>query len=148
MSLRVQIQDDVKSAMRAREQDKLATLRMLSAAIKQREVDERVELGDADVLAIVEKLIKQRREAAKQYLDGDRPELAASEEAEAAILAVYLPPQLDEAALNALIDACVEATGASGPQDMGKVMGQLKPQVQGQADMSLVSQLVKARLTA
>ncbi len=148
MNLRAQIQDDIKQAMRAREQSKLATLRMLSAAIKQREVDERVELNDADVLAIVEKLIKQRREAAKQYEDGGRPELAASEVAEAALLEVYLPPQLDESEIKALIEQCANNCGASGPQDMGKLMGQLKPQLQGKADMGLVSRLVKARLTA
>lgn len=148
MSLRAQIQDDIKQAMRAREQDKLATLRLLSAAIKQREVDERVELDDADVLAIVEKLIKQRREAARQFVDGGRPELAQAEEAEAALLEVYLPPQLDEAAIAAAIDEAVAATGATGMADMGKLMGQLKPRLQGQADMALVSKLVKARLSA
>ncbi len=148
MSLRAQIQDDIKQAMRAREQGKLATLRLLSAAIKQREVDERVELDDADVLAIVEKLIKQRREAARQFVDGGRPELAQAEEAEAALLEVYLPPQLDEAAITAAIDEAVSASGASGMADMGKVMGRLKPRLQGQADMALVSKLVKARLSA
>ncbi len=148
MSLRAQIQDDIKQAMRAREQGKLATLRLLSAAIKQREVDERVELDDADVLAIVEKLIKQRREAARQFVDGGRPELAQAEEAEAALLEVYLPPQLDEAAIAAAIDEAVAATGANGMADMGKLMGQLKPRLQGQADMALVSKLVKARLSA
>jgi uncharacterized protein YqeY len=148
MSLRTQLQSDIKDAMRAREPIKLTTLRMLSAAVKQREVDERVELGDADILSIVEKLIKQRREAAKLYEDGGRPELAASEIAEAALLEVYLPPQLDEAAIMALIDECVVAVSADGPQDMGKLMGKLKPRIQGQADMGLVSRLVKARLTA
>ncbi len=148
MSLRARIQDDIKQAMRAREQDKLATLRLLSAAIKQREVDERVELADADVLSIVEKLIKQRREAAKQYVDGGRPELAQAEEAEAALLEVYLPPQLDEAAIAGAIDEAVAATGAAGMADMGKVMGQLKPRLQGQADMAVVSKLVRARLSA
>ncbi len=148
MSLRARIQDDIKQAMRAREQDKLATLRLLSAAIKQREVDERVELADADVLGIVEKLIKQRREAAKQYVDGGRPELAQAEEAEAALLEIYLPPQLDEAAIAGAIDEAVAATGAAGMADMGKVMGQLKPRLQGQADMAVVSKLVRARLSA
>lgn len=148
MSLRAQIQDDIKQAMRAREQGKLATLRLLSAAIKQREVDERVELDDADVLAIVEKLIKQRREAARQFVDGGRPELAQAEEAEAALLEVYLPPQLDEAAIAGAIDEAVAATGAAGMADMGKVMGQLKPRLQGQADMAVVSKLVRARLSA
>ena len=144
MSLRQQINDDVKAAMRAREQDKLATLRMLTAAIKQREVDERIELGDKDVLSIVEKSIKQRREAAEQYRKGDRPDLAEQEQAEADILAAYLPPQLDEAAIVAIIQQAVAQTGAESPKDMGKVMGVVKPQVQGQADMGQVSQLVKA----
>lgn len=148
MSLRARIQDDIKAAMRAREQDKLATLRMLSAAIKQREVDERIELSDGDVLSLVEKLIKQRRDAAKQYEDGGRPELAEKEVAEASLLEVYLPAQLSDDELNALLDACIAEAGASGPQDMGKVMGLIKPRAAGQADMGKVSQLVKARLTS
>lgn len=148
MSLRARIQDDIKTAMRAREQDKLATLRMLSAAIKQREVDERVELVDGDVLSLVEKLIKQRRDAAKQYDDGGRPELAEKEVAEAALLEVYLPAQLSDDELAALVDSCIAEAGAAGPQDMGKVMGLIKPRAAGQADMGKVSQLVKARLTS
>ncbi|RZO84626.1 MAG: GatB/YqeY domain-containing protein [Oceanococcus sp.] len=148
MSLRARIQDDIKTAMRAREQDKLATLRMLSAAIKQREVDERVELADGDVLSLVEKLIKQRRDAAKQYDDGGRPELAEKEVAEAALLEVYLPAQLSDDELAALVDSCITEAGAAGPQDMGKVMGLIKPRAAGQADMGKVSQLVKARLTS
>ncbi len=148
MSLRARIQDDIKAAMRAREQDKLATLRMLSAAIKQREVDERIELADGDVLSLVEKLIKQRRDAAKQYADGGRPELAEKEVAEAGLLEVYLPAQLSDDELNAVLDTCIAEAGASGPQDMGKVMGLIKPRVAGQADMGKVSQLVKARLTS
>ncbi len=146
MSLRTRVQDDIKAAMRAREQSKLATLRMLSAAIKQREVDERVELDDPAILAIVEKLIKQRRDAAKQYLDGGRPELAEAEQAEAGVLEVYLPAQLDDAALDALVQSCIAEAAATGPQDMGKVMGLIKPKAQGQADMSVVSQKVKAAL--
>ncbi len=148
MSLRAQVQADIKAAMRARATGTLSTLRLLSAAIKQREVDERVELGDAEILSIVEKLIKQRREAAKQFSAGGREDLAENEAAEAAILEAYLPPQLDDSALGSLIDECIAAAGAAGPQDMGKVMAQLKPRVQGQADMGKVSQLVKARLTA
>lgn len=148
MSLRARIQDDIKAAMRAREQEKLATLRLLSAAIKQREVDERIELGDADVLRLVEKLIKQRRDAAKQYQDGGRPELADSELAEAALLEVYLPAQLSDDEIAALVDECIAEVGAAGPQDMGKVMGLVKPRAAGQADMGKVSQLVKARLTS
>ncbi len=146
MSLRTQIQGDIKSAMKAREQHKLSTLRMLSAAIKQREVDERVELDDTAILAIVEKLIKQRRDAATQYQEGGRHELASDELAEAAILDVYLPAQLDDAALSAIVQDCIAQSGAAGPQDMGKVMGLIKPRVQGQADMGAVSQKVKAAL--
>lgn len=148
MSLRERLSADIKEAMRARRSAELTTLRMLSAAIKQREVDERSELGEADILGIVEKLIKQRRDAASQFRDGGREELAATEDTEAEWLARYLPPQLDESQLQALIDEVVAASGAEGPRDMGKVMGQLKPRVQGQADMGAVSALVKARLNA
>ena len=148
MSLRARIQDDIKTAMRAREQDKLATLRMRSAAIKQREVDERVELADGDVLSLVEKLIKQRRDAAKQYDDGGRPELAEKEVAEAALLEVYLPAQLSDDEFAALVDSCMTEAGAAGHQDMGKVVGLIKPRAAGQDDMGKVSQLVKARLTS
>lgn len=148
MSLRDDILADIKSAMRAREQSKLATLRMLSAAIKQREVDERIELTDADVLALVEKLIKQRREAASQFDQGGRDDLSAKELAEAEILSVYLPPQLDDAAIDAAVTQAIAEAGAESPRDMGKVMGLLKGRLQGQADMGQVSQRVKAKLTA
>ncbi|MEK9815889.1 MAG: GatB/YqeY domain-containing protein [Limnobacter sp.] len=141
MSLKAQILEDIKQAMKAREQAKLATLRMLSAAIKQKEVDERVELDDGAVLAIIEKQIKQRNEAAIQF------ESAEAEKAEAAVLASYLPAQLSEAEVVAEIQAIVQAVGATGPQDMGKVMGAVKAKLAGKADMSKVSGLVKAALT-
>jgi uncharacterized protein len=146
MSLKAQILEDIKLAMKAREQSKLATLRMLSAAIKQKEVDERVELDDAVVIAIIEKQIKQRNEAAIQFEQGGRPESAEAEKAEATVLASYLPAQLSEAEVFAEIQSVIQALGASGPQDMGKVMASVKTSLAGKADMSKVSGLVKAAL--
>ncbi|HEX4842889.1 MAG TPA: GatB/YqeY domain-containing protein [Limnobacter sp.] len=148
MSLKAQILDDIKQAMKAREQAKLATLRMLSAAIKQKEVDERIELDDAAVLAIIEKQIKQRNEAAIQFEQGGRAESALAEKAEAAVLSAYLPAQLSEAEVLDELRALVTATGASGPQDMGKVMGAAKAKLAGRADMSKVSGLVKQVLSS
>lgn len=148
MSLKAQILEDIKNAMKAREQAKLATLRMLSAAIKQKEVDERVELGDAAVLAIIEKQIKQRNEAAVQFDQGGRPESAQAERAEAAVLAAYLPAQLSDSDIQAVIAECIAAVGAQGPQDMGKVMGAAKPKLAGQADMSKVSGFIKTALSS
>lgn len=147
MSLKQRIATDVKDAMRAKDKARLTTLRMLQAAIKQREVDERIELDDAAVLAIIEKQIKQRREAAQQYSDAGRDELAQAELAEISIIEPYLPEQLSGAEIDAAIEQAIEATGASGMADMGKVMGQLKPQLQGKADMGQVSGRVKARLS-
>lgn len=143
MTLKALILDDIKVAMKAREQAKLATLRMLSAAIKQKEVDERVELDDAAVLAIIEKQIKQRKEAAVQFENGGRPDSAQSELAEAAVLAFYLPKQLSEEEVMAELRQVVAELGASGPQDMGKVMGAAKTRLAGRADMSKVSGWVK-----
>ena len=148
MSLKAQILEDIKNAMKAREQVKLATLRMLSAAIKQKEVDERVELGDAAVLAIIEKQIKQRNEAAVQFDQGGRPESAQAERAEAAVLAAYLPAQLSDSDIQAVIAECIAAVGAQGPQDMGKVMGAAKPKLAGQADMGKVSGFIKTALSS
>jgi uncharacterized protein YqeY len=147
MALKEQILDDVKSALRAGDKLRLGTLRMLAAAIKQHEVDSRAEVTDADTLRIVEKLVKQRREAAVHFSDAGREELADKELAEADILTGYLPEPLDAATLAALIDEAVTATGASSQRDMGKVMNALRPKVQGRADMGAVSQQVKARLT-
>ena len=146
MSLKDQLLDDIKRAMRAGDKARLTTLRMASAAVKQREVDERIEADDGVVLATLEKMIKQRRESAEQYRAGNRPELAAGEEAEIAILQHYLPEPLSEAALVELIDQAIADTGASGMADMGKVMGRIKAKAQGRADMGQVSSLVRARL--
>lgn len=146
MSLKARINDDMKAAMRGGEKLRLGTIRMLMAAIKQREVDDRREMADADVLQIVEKLIKQRREAATQFASAGRSELEAKETEEAAILAAYLPAALSDAEVRALIEEAVASTGAAGVRDMGKVMNALRPKLQGRADMSQVSGLVKARL--
>jgi uncharacterized protein YqeY len=146
MSLKTQILEDIKAAMKAKESFRLATLRLLSAAIKQKEVDERVELDDAAVLAIVEKLIKQRKDSISQFEKAGRQDLVNAESAEMAVLTTYLPAQMSEAEITAAIDAAIASTGAAGPKDMGKLMGVLKPQLAGKADMSKVSALVKAKL--
>lgn len=146
MSLKAQLQDDMKSAMRTRDKERLGVLRLLMAAIKQREVDERIELDDADVLAVLEKMIKQRRDAETQYRDADRPELADAEAAEITVLEHYQPAQLSEAEIDAAIDQAIADSQAESMRDMGKVMGVLKPKLQGQADMAVVSQRLKARL--
>ncbi|RMF96904.1 MAG: GatB/YqeY domain-containing protein [Gammaproteobacteria bacterium] len=146
MPLKDRIQADMKAAMRAGDKARLGTIRMLLAAIKQKEVDERSELDDAAVLQIVEKLIKQRREAAAQFTEGGREELAAKELGEAEQLQAYLPEPLDPAALAALIDAAIAETGAGSMRDMGKVMNLIRARAQGRADMAEVSKQVKARL--
>ncbi len=146
MSLKAQIQEDIKSAMKAKEAFKLATLRLLSAAMKQKEVDERVELDDAAVLAIIEKLIKQRKDSISQFEKAGRQDLADAEKNELAILSAYLPAQMSEAEIAAAIDAAIASTGAASAKDMGKLMGVLKPQLAGKADMGKVSALVKAKL--
>lgn len=144
--LKAQLNDAVKDAMRNKDKDRLTTLRMATAAIKQIEVDERIELDEARILAVLEKMIKQRKDAAAQFDAGNRPELAAKELAEVTVLQTFLPAALSDAELDGLISATLEATGASGMKDMGKVMAQLKPQVQGRADMGQVSARIKARL--
>jgi uncharacterized protein YqeY len=146
MSLKVQIQEDIKTAMKAKEAFRLATLRLLSAAMKQKEVDERVELDDAAVLAIIEKLIKQRKDSISQFEKAGRQDLVDAEKNELDILAAYLPAQMGDAEIAAAIDAAMTSTGAAGPKDMGKLMGVLKPQLAGKADMGKVSALVKAKL--
>jgi uncharacterized protein YqeY len=146
MSLKVQIQEDIKTAMKAKEAFRLATLRLLSAAMKQKEVDERVELDDAAVLAIIEKLIKQRKDSISQFEKAGRQDLVDAEKNELDILAAYLPAQMGDAEIAAAIDAAMTSTGAAGPKDMGKLMGVLKPQLAGKADMGKVSSLVKAKL--
>ena len=146
-SLKVQILEDIKAAMKAQDKARLSTLRLLSSAIKQLEVDNRVELDDAGLLAVVEKAIKQRRESIKQYQDANRADLAAVEQAELDVLSGYLPEQLSETELQALIATAIAETGASAMKDMGKVVALLKPQVQGKCDMAALSAMVKAKLT-
>ena len=146
MSLKQQLTDDMKAAMKAGEKERLATIRLVNAAIKQREVDERIELDDAQVLAVLEKLVKQRKDSVTQYEAANREDLAAIERAEILVIEQYLPAKLGEAEVLAAIEAAVAETGAAGPADMGKVMGVLKPRLAGQADMGQVSALLKRRL--
>ena len=146
MSLKDRITQDVKDAMRAKDKPRLATLRLITAAIKQREVDERIELDDTQVTLVLDKMVKQRRESIVQFEKAGRDDLIAIENSELEIITPYLPEQLGEDEINALIDAALEQTGASSIKDMGKVMGQLKPQLQGKADMGAVSALIKSRL--
>jgi uncharacterized protein YqeY len=147
MSLKDRITADMKDAMRARDTARLSTIRLALAAIKQREVDGRVTLSDADILAILDKMVKQRRESIAQFEAGNRADLAAAERAEIEVLRAYLPQALSEAEIGQMIDAAVASTGASGAAGIGKVMAVLKPQLAGRADLSAVSALVKARLT-
>ena len=140
------IKADVKTAMKARDKERLGTLRLIQAEFKRIEVDERVEVDDTRALAVLDKMVKQRRDSAQQYSDAGRTELADKENAEIAVIQAYLPAQLGEDELTAMIDEAIAASGASGMQAMGAVMGALKPKVQGRADMGAVSQLVKARL--
>lgn len=145
-SLKTRLQEDVKSAMKAKERERLAATRLIMSAIKQREVDERIELDDAQIIEVLSRMIKQRRDSLKQYLDAGRQDLADQESYEIDLIQEYLPPALDDAAIAALIDEAIAATGAESARDMGKVMGQLKPKIQGRADPGQVSALVKARL--
>lgn len=144
--LKSRIQDDVKSAMRARDRERLNALRLITAAIKQKEVDDRVDLDDRAVIKVLEKMIKQRHESLEQYQKAGRDELADREAFEIEVIRIYMPAAMDEAEVEALIDAAMETTGASSMKDMGKVMGALKPKVEGRADMGAVSAKVKARL--
>lgn len=146
MSLKIRISDDMKSAMKAKDAPRLGALRLLLAAIKQKEVDERIELTDADVAAVVEKLLKQRRDSITQYEAAGREDLAAAERFEAEVLTAYLPAQLSVDEIRVAVAAAVAASGAAGPADMGKVMAILKPQLAGKADMGEVSRQVKAAL--
>jgi uncharacterized protein YqeY len=146
MALREQLNEDIKTAMKAREAEKLGALRLLLAAVKQREVDERITLDDAGVIAVVEKMIKQRKDSISQFEKGARQDLADKEKFEVAILEAYLPQQLAQAEIDAIIAEAVAATGAKSPADMGKVMGVVKPKLAGRADMGKVSALVKAKL--
>jgi len=146
MTLKARVTEDMKNAMRAKETTRLSTIRMLLAAMKQREVDERIELTDTDVVAIIDKMIKQRRESIAAFDAGGRPELAAAERAEIELLQTYMPQPLPDAEIDALIATAVAGAGAGGMAAMGKVMAALKPQLAGRADMTLVSAKVKARL--
>jgi len=148
MTLKARITEDMKNAMRAKEATRLSTIRMLLAAMKQREVDERIELADADVVAIIDKMIKQRRESIVQFDAGNRPDLAAAEHAEITLLQAYMPQPLSETEIDALIASAVADAaqgGSVGMAAMGKVMAALRPQLAGRADMSLVSAKVKNR---
>jgi uncharacterized protein YqeY len=146
MSLKEQISNDMKAAMRAKEAGKLATIRLLLAEIKRKEVDEQIEVNDQQTIAIVEKMIKQRKDSITQFEAGGRADLADVEKAEMAILSTYMPAGLSDEEIAAEVAAAVAATGASGPQDMGKLMGVLKPKLAGRADMTVVSGLVKKAL--
>ena len=148
MSIKQRLSEDIKSAMRGGEKARLKVLRMASAAIKQKEVDERVDLDDAGVLAVFEKMVKQRRDSIEQYNQGGRPELAEVEQQEIDILQDYLPEALSEEELNALIDQAIGEVDATGMAAMGQVMAKLKPEIQGRADMRAVSSQVKTRLNA
>jgi uncharacterized protein YqeY len=146
MSLKTQLTDDMKAAMKAGDKTRLGVIRLVNAAIKQREVDERIELDDAQVLAVLEKMVKQRRDSISQFDAAGRDDLSAIERTEMAIIEHYLPARLGEAAILDAIDTAMAETGASGPADMGKLMAVLKPRLAGQADMGEVSKLVKQRL--
>lgn len=146
MTLKERITEDMKSAMRASDKERLSTIRMVQAAIKQREVDERIALDDAQVLAVLEKMVKQRRESIAAFEQGGRADLADKEKAEIQILVAYLPEQLTEAEVDALIQAAIAETGAASMKDMGKVMGAVKAKAAGRADMGAVSARIKAAL--
>ena len=146
MSLKERITEDMKTAMRARETERLGTIRMIQAAIKQREVDERITLDDAQILSVIEKMIKMRKESIAQFESGGRADLAAKEQQEIQLLQVYMPAQLSAEELDALVAAAIAETGASSIKDMGKVMAQLKQKAQGRADMGAVGAKIKAKL--
>ena len=146
MTLNVRITDDMKAAMRAKDAARLSTIRLVLAAIKQREVDERRDMTDADVFTILEKMVKQRRDSITQFEAGKRPDLVAIEQAELVVLAGYQPQPLTSAEIDSHIAAVIAATGAAGPADMGRVMAELKPRLAGRADMTAVAATVKAKL--
>jgi uncharacterized protein len=146
MSLKERITDDMKAAMRSGEKERLGAIRMITAAIKQREVDEQITLDDAQIISTLEKMIKQRRESVAQFLAGKRQDLADKETAEIALLQTYMPAALGEAEIETLIGAAIKSSGAASIRDMGKVMGLIKPQVAGRADMGAIGAKIKARL--
>ena len=145
--LKARIQDDMKAAMKGGNKPRLGVIRLILAAIKQREIDERIELDDEQVLAVLDKMVKQRRDSIKQYSDAGRADLADAEQAEVGIIQEYLPEALSEDEIAAIIEQAIADTGAASMQDMGKVMGKVKPQVQGRADVGAVSALVKQKLS-
>ncbi|MBN7839671.1 GatB/YqeY domain-containing protein [Stenotrophomonas maltophilia] len=146
MSMKQQLTEDMKAAMKAGEKHKLGVIRLINAAIKQREVDERIELDDTAVIAVLDKMVKQRKDSVSQYEAANREDLAEIERAEIVVIEAYLPAKMGEAEIVAAIQAAIAETGASGPADMGKLMGALKAKLAGQADMGLVSKLVKQLL--
>lgn len=148
MSLKSRINEDMKTAMRAREAERLSAIRMLLAAVKQREIDERKELDDSQVVAVVDKLVKQRRDSVAQYEQAGRQDLADRERSEIEVLSAYLPQQASAEEISSAIDAAIAESGAAGPQDMGRAMGILKAKLAGRTDLSAVSAQVRARLAA
>jgi len=146
MSIKDRIQQDMKDAMRARDKPRLATLRLMHAAIKQREVDERIELDETQVITVLDRMVRQRRESITQFEQAGRDDLVAQENSEIDVITAYLPAALSEAEINRLVDAALAATGAASIRDMGKVMAELKPKLTGRADMGAVSAMIKARL--
>jgi uncharacterized protein YqeY len=147
MSLKDRIQDDMKSAMRARDKERLAVIRLILAAIKQREVDERITLTDTQVISVLERMLKQRRESITQYQAASRDDLAAKEAFEVSVIQTYMPEALNDAEIDSIINSAIAATGAHSIRDMGKVMALIKDQVQGRADMAVISARIKARLS-
>ncbi len=148
MALKLQLTNDMKAAMKSGDKHSLGVIRLMLASINQKEIDERIELDDAQVLTILDKMVKQRRDSVSQFEAAAREDLAVIERDEILVIQRYLPEKLDEAAITAAIEAAVAETGAAGPADIGKLMGALKPRLAGQADMGLVSKLVKQRLSA
>jgi uncharacterized protein YqeY len=146
MALRDQLNDDIKASMKAREAEKLAALRLLSAAVKQREVDERITLDDAGVVAVIEKMLKQRKDSIEQFEKAQRQDLADKEKYEVSVLQAYMPQALSEGEVAAIVADAIAASGAKSPADMGKVMGLVKARVAGRADMGKVSALIKSKL--
>lgn len=144
--LKAKIQEDMKAAMRSQEKDRLAAIRLILAALKQREVDERIELTDEHIIAILDKMLKQRADSIKQFESANRPDLVQKEQAEVSIIQTYLPTPLSASEIEALINAAIQEAGATSARDMGKVMGLLKPKIQGRADVAAVSKIVKERL--
>ncbi|MDE2256511.1 MAG: GatB/YqeY domain-containing protein [Xanthomonadaceae bacterium] len=146
MDLKTRLTDDMKAAMKSGDKDRLGTIRLINAAIKQREVDERIQLDDAQVLAVLEKMLKQRRDSITQFEAAGRTDLADKEKAEVAVIQAYMPAQLSAAEVDAIIAATIAESGAAGPKDMGKVMGLVKSRVAGRTDMGKLSELVKTKL--